>query len=238
MSWYKPGNLPSCVRRRRNRGSRPALVSAPIKEPDHATRRRPKHRRNANRGARRHHRPARARRAGLEHVRGHGAVRGGLPLFLPLKTKRRARVALAPAFALGLFCFAAGFLPRRLCRRQLDHGLAGHRIGEAEAAAEIVKMLAQVIEHADHLRPRVDDVLEFAPFADDAEGVVAGLDQRTATEALEIGALAMQRDELLLVARLDAETHNIERRHIVLPKAAMIAVFAAAKLRRLLGFGK
>lgn len=129
------------------------------------------------------------------------------------------RPCLPALLAFGFLCLAALLLRRRLGRRHLHHHFAGNRVGEAEPAAEVLEMLAHRVENAAHQRPRGDDILEARPFADEAEGALAGPDQRAAAEAFEPGVeAAMRGDELLLVPRPDAKTHNIKRRHVPLPR--------------------
>src|SRR5262245_43689389 len=79
-------------------------------------------------------------------------------------------------------------------------------------------MLAKTVENADHEGPRVDNLLEARPFAEKAECIFAGSDQRSATEALETGIYAtVLGNKLLLMARFDADPHDIKCRHVVLP---------------------
>jgi uncharacterized Ntn-hydrolase superfamily protein len=87
-----------------------------------------------------------------------------------------------------------------------------------EPAAEVLEIVAEAVENANHLRPRLREFLQAGPFADDAKRSLAGLDQSATAETVEAAMeAAMRRDEILLVARFDAEPHNIERRHVVLP---------------------
>jgi hypothetical protein len=79
-------------------------------------------------------------------------------------------------------------------------------------------MLAERVENADHEGPRVDNLLEACPLADEAERVFASSNQRPAAEALEAGIhAAVLRNELLLMAGFDSKPHDIKCRHIVLP---------------------
>ena len=130
---------------------------------------------------------------------------------------RRPRHALAALFAFGRF-LGARFLRRQLSGLKLDYYLAGYWVGEPEPAALVFEMFTERVENADHEGPRVDDLLEARPLADEAERVFAGLDQRPAAKALEAGIhAAVLRNELVLMARLYAEPHDIECRHVVLP---------------------
>ena len=110
------------------------------------------------------------------------------------------------------------------CRLQADDGLARDRIGDAEPAAEIFEMIAEAVEQADHLRPRVSEFLHTGPFADKAERAVAGLHQRAAAEALEgrIG-LSVGVDEGLLAAWFYAKSNGVVRAHCPLrfPRGGM-----------------
>ena len=132
----------------------------------------------------------------------HVSRRRGYQRFLRLPT-----LVLARGF------FFAGF-----DAGSLDHHFAGYWIGEPEPVALVFEMLTERIENADHEWPRVNDLLEARPFANEAKRAFAGSDQRPAAEALETGVHAsVLRNELILMARLDAEPHDIECRHVVLP---------------------
>ena len=79
------------------------------------------------------------------------------------------------------------------CRRQFGDGLARDRIGDAEAAAEILEVAADLVEKADHLRPGRDDVVKALPLADEAVGPLAGLDQRRVEGAGHVALRATPR---------------------------------------------
>jgi len=121
----------------------------------------------------------------------------------------KADICLAALLAFGRF-LGARFFRRWLGGRKFDDYLAGYRVGEPELLALVFEMLAERVENVDHEGPRVDDLLEVRPFADEAE---------SAAEALEAGIFhpAVLRNELLLMTRLDAEPHDIECRHVILP---------------------
>jgi hypothetical protein len=79
------------------------------------------------------------------------------------------------------------FFHRWLGGRKFEDYLARYRVGEPEPAALVFEMLTESVENTDHEGPRVNDLLEACPFADQAERVFAGFDQRSAAEALEAG---------------------------------------------------
>src|SRR5262249_18479117 len=80
------------------------------------------------------------------------------------------------------------------------------------------EMLSELVENVDHKGSCIDDLLEVCPFAHEAECIFARLDQRPTAEALEAGLnAAVLRNELLLMARLNPEAHDIECCHFVLP---------------------
>src|SRR5579875_2362634 len=117
-------------------------------------------------------------------------------------------------------------------RRQPQHRLAGDGVGDAETLAEV---LAERVEDGDHLRARLGEPFEARPFADEAEGALAGADERAAAEALEgEPRLAMRRDEMLLASRLDAKPYHVECGHVALPcmTAEAAPISRAAQDRR------
>lgn len=128
-------------------------------------------------------------------------------------------MCLAALFAFGRFLGAA-FFHRWFGGRKFEDYLSRYRVGEPEPAALVFEMLTESVENADHEGPRVNDFLEARPFADEAKRVFTGFDQRSAAEALEAGIFcaAVLRNELLLMTWLDAEPHNIECRHDILPQ--------------------
>ena len=86
----------------------------------------------------------------------------------------KADICLAALLAFGRF-LGARFFRRWLGGRKFDDYLAGYRVGEPELLALVFEMLAERVENVDHEGPRVDDLLEVRPFADEAERVFAVL---------------------------------------------------------------
>src|SRR5689334_8856625 len=137
-----------------------------------------------------------------------GAIRLARLAFSARLLARRALDRAAPR--------RRALLGRRLGRAQSRDRFARHGVRDAEPVAEIFQHAAKLVQHRDHVRPGVDDALEVAPFADQAEGPVARPDQAAADEALEGGPhLAMGLDERLLVTRFDSEANDVECRHLI-----------------------
>src|SRR5690606_27968873 len=81
--------------------------------------------------------------------------------------------------------------------------------------------MAEAVEDADHLRACIDDVGERIPLADAAVGPVAGIDPRGPAQAGKVApGIAVEVDEILLVARLHLEAYDIECSHDSPPGAA------------------
>src|SRR5215831_9965527 len=92
--------------------------------------------------------------------------------------------------------------------------LARHRVGDPETYAEILEHVAHLVQHPDHLGTGVREMLEGLPLADEAEGLVPGLHQPAAVEALEAFPPSLVRvDELLLEAGLHPEPDCVECGH-------------------------
>src|SRR6185312_7650832 len=104
----------------------------------------------------------------------------------------------------------------------LGDDVSGDRIGHAESATEILEQGTDLVEKADHLRAGRNNAVERVPFADEAIGALASLDQRRFYRAghviLERRALA--RDELVFHSGPHPEPHYIVGRHSSLPELA------------------
>src|SRR5438105_11603036 len=66
---------------------------------------------------------------------------------------------------------------------QRQHDRTRDRIGDAEAAAKVLKRVAERIERGEHVRARVRECLHVGPLADDTVAALAGLDHVDALQA-------------------------------------------------------
>src|ERR1700676_2275056 len=82
------------------------------------------------------------------------------------------------------------FRPTAPSLRHLGDDLARDRVGDAEAAPEILEQATPAVEVADHVRAGVGDVLHTVPLSSEAVGAVAGLDHRGLAHAFEAGVHA------------------------------------------------
>src|SRR5690606_37203966 len=138
-----------------------------------------------------------AKRAG--RPRRHSGRRGLRPVPVVLPDEARRSVAGRDNTLLGGH-FRLHF--------QSHHRLARDGIRDSEPAAQVLQDVPHLVEFAYHLRPRLDDAVEAVPFADEAVGTLARLDERHATqsglphprELLRVDA-AVHVDILLLVTR-------------------------------------
>src|SRR5215831_16444521 len=130
------------------------------------------------------------------------------------RSARRNSRSLALLLPLRLRALRGALLRGFLCRLLGSDGgddLARHRVGDPEAYAEVLEHMAHLVQHPDHLGTGVRKMLKGLPLADEAEGLVAGLHQPAAVEALETSAgLAVRVDELLLEAGLHPEPDGVE----------------------------
>lgn len=102
-------------------------------------------------------------------------------------------------------------------RFQFVDDAAGHRIGHAQSAAEILQQVAHLAEHAPHLGPRRDDGIEVLPLADEAVGTIADLHQRALDEPLEVRIHRLVQVLIrLLLARLHLHADDVVGRHVSL----------------------
>ena len=97
---------------------------------------------------------------------------------------------------------------------QRQHHRPRHRVGDAEAAAQILQRVAERIERLDHGRARRRDGLEAVPFGDDAIALLAGLDDVDVAQAGPFGGnVLVGVEEVLVAALLYLETHRVEGGH-------------------------
>ena len=93
----------------------------------------------------------------------------------------------------------------------LEDDFAGDRISDAKVTAQVFQHLATVIEGFDHLRPGRDDRVHAVPLADEAEFVLAGLDDGNRAHSSEGVAVygAVRLDIVRVSTRLHPHAHPV-----------------------------